>query len=112
MDLVEAREFAVVTEAAEDLLPLLEPFRNLRKQRRCGLAIHYCEHFAAHGMKFETMQHLRNSVFESLLSRLHRRLHLHLHRYFYASPSFSFSELLLFLPVVVEQQLWAAAHSG
>ncbi|HEX2998380.1 MAG TPA: hypothetical protein VHP14_26375, partial [Anaerolineales bacterium] len=29
MNLIQARELAVVAETAEDLLPLLEPFRNL-----------------------------------------------------------------------------------
>src|SRR5512145_3438047 len=111
MDLIQARELAVVAEAAEDLLPLLEPFRNLRKQRRRRLTIYDREHFTAHGMKFKTVQHLRNSVSGSQLTSRHRHRR-RLHRYFYASPSFSFSELLLFLPVVVEQRLWAAAHSG
>jgi hypothetical protein len=55
MNLVKQREFAVIAETAENLLPFLEPFRNLRKEGRFGLAVYECEHVTAHGMEFKAM---------------------------------------------------------
>ena len=60
---VELRKLAVIAEAAEHLLPLLEPERHLFEhiRRFVILMIHDRLHLAAHGVKGFVAGHIRRS---------------------------------------------------
>jgi hypothetical protein len=74
----------------------------MRKQGGRRLMLYGREHFTAHGMEFETVQHLRNSWFWSRALKV-RRLH---HRH---CVSFSFAELGLAVESA-RKPLWGAAR--